>query len=47
MAQRAAPLRACPSCGSTDRETTRRERVPGGTDWRYYACNDCDYEWRQ
>ncbi|QSG13292.1 Zn finger containing protein [Halapricum desulfuricans] len=39
-------MTACPVCGSCDRETTARERVPGGTDWRYFECNRCGNEWR-
>jgi len=39
-------MTACPVCGSSDRKTTDRERVPGGTDWRYFECNRCGHEWR-
>ncbi|WP_197428541.1 hypothetical protein [Halapricum sp. CBA1109] len=46
MATAIDPTRQCPACGSDDREATDRERVPGGTDWRYYSCIDCGNEWR-
>ncbi|MFW6435829.1 MAG: hypothetical protein ACOCY1_05550 [Halovenus sp.] len=39
-------LTACPVCASPDRRMTRRERVPGGTDWRYFECVQCGHEWR-
>ncbi|MFB6188948.1 MAG: hypothetical protein ABEI57_03615 [Halapricum sp.] len=46
MSSSTNPLMVCPVCGSDERETTARERVPGGTDWRYFECERCGHEWR-
>ncbi|MFW5896122.1 MAG: hypothetical protein ACOCUA_01925 [archaeon] len=46
MATNTVTLRACPVCESNDWERTATERVPGGIDWRYFACDDCGHEWR-
>jgi hypothetical protein len=46
MATSASSLSACPECGSGDRERVGTDQVPGGIDWRYFACEDCGNEWR-
>lgn len=47
MAAIASQLRCCPTCGSDDRDRVGTDIVPGGTDWRYFECASCGYEWRE
>ncbi|WP_169051761.1 hypothetical protein [Halorhabdus amylolytica] len=42
----AVQLHRCPACGSDERTKVDQQPVPGGTDWRYYECPSCGYEWR-
>ncbi|MFB6202383.1 MAG: hypothetical protein ABEI98_10290 [Halorhabdus sp.] len=46
MAVSNSPLSTCPACGSDDRERIGTDQVPGGIDWRYFACEECGHEWR-
>ncbi|WP_195837610.1 MULTISPECIES: hypothetical protein [unclassified Halorhabdus] len=42
----AVELHQCPECGSDEKQKVGQDSVPGGTDWRHYACLSCGYEWR-